>query len=55
LQQTLDEEGDTDKALTKLSEQINVSAEQPNGRTARNGKKPANKSLTSKVREAVGL
>ncbi len=29
LQQTLDEEGDTDKALTKLAESINVSAEEP--------------------------
>jgi len=55
LQQTLDEEGDTDKALTKLAEQINVSAEQPNGKSAKNGRKGAKKSLTSKVREAVGL
>jgi ferritin-like metal-binding protein YciE len=55
LQQTLDEEGDTDKTLTKLAEQINVSAEQPNGKSAKNGKKAANKSLTTKVREAVGL
>jgi ferritin-like metal-binding protein YciE len=29
LQQTLDEEGDTDKALTKLAESINVEAEEP--------------------------
>jgi len=29
LQQTLDEEGDTDKALTKLAEKINVEAEEP--------------------------
>lgn len=29
LQQTLDEEGDTDKALTKLAEAINVEAEAP--------------------------
>lgn len=55
LQQTLDEEGDTDKALTKLAEQINVSAEQPQGKAAKNGKKSANKSLTSRVKEAVGL
>jgi ferritin-like metal-binding protein YciE len=55
LQQTLNEEGDTDKTLTKLAEQINVSAEQPNGKMARNGKKSADKSLTSRVREAVGL
>ena len=55
LQQTLDEEGETDKALTKLAEQINVSAEQPNGKTAKNGRKAANKSLTTKAREAVGL
>jgi ferritin-like metal-binding protein YciE len=31
LQQTLDEEGDTDKALTKLAEAINVEAEEPEG------------------------
>ena len=30
LQQTLDEEGDTDKALSKLAETINVEAEDPN-------------------------
>jgi ferritin-like metal-binding protein YciE len=29
LQQTLNEEGDTDKSLTKLAEQINVEAMQP--------------------------
>jgi len=29
LQQTLDEEGDTDKTLTKLAETINVEAEEP--------------------------
>lgn len=34
LQQTLDEEGDTDKALTKLAETINVEAEEPNGAMA---------------------
>ena len=39
LQQTLDEEGDTDKALTKLSEKINVAAEAPNGNsTAKSAK-----------------
>src|SRR4029078_3691623 len=49
LQQTLNEEGDTEKALTKLAEGINVSAEQPNGKAAKNGKKAASKSLTSRV------
>jgi ferritin-like metal-binding protein YciE len=34
LQQTLDEKGDTDKALTKLAETINVEAEEPNGAMA---------------------
>jgi ferritin-like metal-binding protein YciE len=29
LQQTLDEEGNTDKTLTKLAEAINVEAEEP--------------------------
>lgn len=55
LQQTLDEEGDTDKSLTKLAESINVSAEQPNGKQARNGKKAPAKSLAKRVREAVGI
>jgi ferritin-like metal-binding protein YciE len=55
LQQTLEEEGETDKSLTSLAEQINVSAEQPNGKAARRSKKSSDKSLTSKVREAVGL
>jgi ferritin-like metal-binding protein YciE len=54
LQQTLDEEGETDKTLTKLAEHINVAAEQPNGRTAKAGRKASSKSLTSKMREAVG-
>jgi ferritin-like metal-binding protein YciE len=55
LQQTLDEEGDTDKTLTKLAEQINVSAEEPNGKAAKNGRKSSSKSMTARVREAVGL
>ncbi len=56
LQQTLNEEGDTDKALTKLAERINVAAEKPNGKTASKKARPSNgKSLTAKVREAVGL
>jgi ferritin-like metal-binding protein YciE len=55
LQQTLDEEGETDKTLTKLAEQINVSAEQPNGKAAKNGRKSSKKPLSTKMREAVGL
>lgn len=44
LQQTLDEEGDTDKALTKLAEKINVDAEEPDdeatsSRSQKNGSK----------------
>ena len=39
LQQTLNEEGDTDKALTKLAEAINVEAEDPFGRRRR-GRSP---------------
>lgn len=42
LQQTLDEEGDTDKALTKLAESINVSAETPQDDTP---KKPRKRKL----------
>jgi ferritin-like metal-binding protein YciE len=57
LQQTLDEEGDTDKTLTKLAESINVEAEEPaNGRAQKNGKaKPAPKSLGGRLRSVVGL
>ncbi len=57
LQQTLDEEGDTDKTLTKLAESINVDAEEPaNGRATKNGKaKPAPKSLGGRLRSVVGL
>jgi hypothetical protein len=55
LQQTLNEEGETDKTLTKLAERINISAEHPNGRSARDGRRIAKKSLTDKVRDAVGL
>jgi ferritin-like metal-binding protein YciE len=56
LQQTLDEEGDTDKSLTKLAKSINVEAEQPrkNGKPAAK-KGNSQKSLTKKVLEAVGL
>jgi ferritin-like metal-binding protein YciE len=59
LQQTLNEEGDTDKALTKLAERINVAAEEPNGKQptkmAKGAKRSNGKSLASKVRQAVGL
>ena len=37
LQQTLDEEGDTDKTLTKLAESINVEAEEPEDESSSNG------------------
>ncbi len=45
LQQTLDEEGDTDKALTKLAERINVEAEEPVSRTSSNGSKSKRKKV----------
>lgn len=48
LQQTLDEEGDTDKALTKLSESINVDAETPDDVEASNGKAKSDKKKSSK-------
>jgi ferritin-like metal-binding protein YciE len=54
LQKTLDEEGDTDKTLTKLSKAINVEAEEAakvNGK----GKKGKGKSMTEQVLNAVGL
>lgn len=49
LQQTLDEEGDTDKALTKLSESINVDAEEPDEETATSSKKSSNKKSGRKL------
>lgn len=48
LQQTLDEEGDTDKALTKLAESINVEAEAPDGES--NGKTAKKKGKRSMAR-----
>jgi ferritin-like metal-binding protein YciE len=45
LQQTLDEEGDTDKALTKLAESINVEAEEPESSSSSNGAKPKRKKV----------
>ena len=48
LQQTLDEEADTDKALTKLAESINVEAEAPDGES--NGKASKKKSKRSMAR-----
>jgi ferritin-like metal-binding protein YciE len=58
LQQTLDEEGKTDKALTQLAKKINVEAEDPqsNGRTANGRPKKATKdSFGKKILHAVGL
>jgi ferritin-like metal-binding protein YciE len=58
LQQTLDEEGKTDKALTQLAKKINVEAEDPqsNGRST-NGrsKKTGKESIGKKILHAVGL
>jgi len=53
LQQTLNEEGKTDKALTQLAKKINVEAEAPpsNGRA----KKTGTPSLRKKLLHAVGL
>ncbi len=51
LNQTLQEEGDTDKTLTKLARGINVQAKKPR----KNGRAKNSKSLVTKVREAVGL
>ena len=55
LQKTLDEEGDTDKTLTKLSKAINVEAEEApkvNGKGKKAGK---GKSMTEQVLSAVGF
>jgi ferritin-like metal-binding protein YciE len=55
LQQTLNEEGATDKQLTKLSEKINVEADDPTpAKPARKGTKKS-KGIGAKVREAIGL
>jgi ferritin-like metal-binding protein YciE len=57
LQETLNEEGETDKTLTKLAKSINVEAEHPskNGSsTARKGRNNS-KSFTKRLRTVVGL
>jgi ferritin-like metal-binding protein YciE len=54
LQQTLDEEGDTDKTLTKLAKNINVEAEALEGGKNGRAKKKSPK-LGSKLLHAVGL
>src|ERR1700742_2375706 len=48
LQQTLDEEGDTDKTLTKLAESINVEAEEPDDEPSSNGAKSKPKKAKAK-------
>jgi ferritin-like metal-binding protein YciE len=48
LQQTLDEEGDTDKTLTKLAESINVEAEAPEDEASSNGVKRKPKKAKAK-------
>jgi ferritin-like metal-binding protein YciE len=55
LQQTLDEEGQTDKSLTQLAKRINVEAEHPKNGATKKTSRRAKKGLVSKVREAVGL
>jgi ferritin-like metal-binding protein YciE len=57
LQQTLDEEGKTDKALTQLAKKINVEAEDPQAQRSTNGrpKKAAKESLGKKILHVVGL
>jgi ferritin-like metal-binding protein YciE len=53
LQQTLNEEGATDKKLTQLAERINVKAEEAPKKPA--SKRKTGKSLGTKIKEAVGL
>jgi len=48
LQKTLDEEGKTDQALTKLSEQINVEAEDPDDEESGGGTRTKTKSKSRK-------
>jgi ferritin-like metal-binding protein YciE len=54
LQTTLDEEGETDKTLTELAEQLNVEAEdeEERSRSASNGR---SRSIGRRIRTAVGL
>jgi ferritin-like metal-binding protein YciE len=52
LQQTLDEEGDTDKALTKLAEKINVDAEDPDDDQTSSSKKSTKKKSRRKMATA---
>ena len=56
LQETLNEEGETDKTLTKLAKSINVEAEHPakNGSSTRKSRTNS-KSFTKRLRTAVGL
>jgi ferritin-like metal-binding protein YciE len=58
LQQTLKEEGDTDKRLTRLSEKINVQAEEPDRRKTaakKTAAKRRQRPIVKRIREAVGL
>jgi ferritin-like metal-binding protein YciE len=53
LQRTLDEEGQTDKTLTKLARTINVEAESAPHENDKKSRRT--KSLAKKVLDAVGL
>jgi ferritin-like metal-binding protein YciE len=50
LQQTLDEEGDTDKALTNLAESINVDAQEPDEEAPGNGTRTTRKKARATAR-----
>jgi len=54
LQQTLNEEGDTDKSLTKLATKINVEAEKSNGKS-KDSKRMRGNAIGSRLLHAVGL
>jgi ferritin-like metal-binding protein YciE len=59
LNQTLKEEGATDKTLTRLAESINVQAEKAQGKRAEKNGKAGNgrspKSITKRMLKTVGL
>jgi ferritin-like metal-binding protein YciE len=55
LQQTLDEEGETDKALTELAKDINVDAENPDGEHATTNRKRKPRSTRRSLLAAAGL
>jgi ferritin-like metal-binding protein YciE len=55
LQETLDEEAETDEALSQLAEEINVEADQNGAPPSKKKVKPRPKSVGKQILESVGL